>query len=43
MSVQKLIEAKGAFVSVASSHVTVDDVINQLEADNGICDRRQRR
>jgi hypothetical protein len=34
MSVQKLIQAKGAFVSVASSHVTVDHVISQLEADD---------
>ncbi len=34
MSVKKLIEGKGAFVSVVPSHVTVDDVINQLEADD---------
>lgn len=34
MSVKKLIEGKGAFVSVVPSHVTVDDVINQLEVDD---------
>jgi CBS domain-containing protein len=34
MNVQKLLEAKGTFVSVIRSHVTVDDLINQLEADD---------
>lgn len=33
MSVRELIESKGTFVSIIPSHVTVDDVINQLEAD----------
>lgn len=33
MSVQELIQGKGTIVSVVPSHVTIDDVINQLEAD----------
>jgi CBS domain-containing protein len=34
MTVQKLIEGKGNFVSVVRPDVTVDDVIKQLEADD---------
>jgi CBS domain-containing protein len=34
MSVRKLIEGKGSFVSVVPSHMSVDDTINQLEADD---------
>jgi len=34
MTVQKLIEGKGSFVSVIPSNVNVDAVINQLEADD---------
>jgi predicted transcriptional regulator len=34
MSVRKLIEGKGSFVSVVPSHMGVDDTINQLEADD---------
>jgi CBS domain-containing protein len=33
MSVRELIEGKGTFVSIITSRLTVDDVINQLEAD----------
>jgi CBS domain-containing protein len=34
MSVQKLIEDKGTFVSVIPSHLTIDDVINQFDTDD---------
>lgn len=34
MTVQKLIEGKGSFVSIVRPHVRVDDVIHQLEADD---------
>jgi methylmalonyl-CoA mutase cobalamin-binding subunit len=34
MSVRDLIESKGTFVSVIPSHMTVDNAINQLEADD---------
>lgn len=33
MTVQKLIEGKGSFVSIVRPHMRVDDVIHQLEAD----------
>jgi CBS domain-containing protein len=34
MTIQKLMDGKGRFVSVIRSDVRVDDVINQLEADD---------
>lgn len=34
MTVQKLMDGKGSFVSIIRSDVRVDDVINQLEADD---------
>ena len=34
MSVRKLLEGKGAFVSVAPSTATVQDIVDQLEADD---------